>query len=66
MRQIVNQMKEFIHSLRENNFNRNILITVSLGAIGISIAANYYLHIVKNKKKRVNKSRQLIEMVNRL
>ncbi len=49
------------------NVNRNlnkIIITVSIGAIGISIAVNYYFRLLSIRKKRIlNKSQHLIEMV---
>ncbi len=53
--------------LNSINVNRNlnkIIITVSIGAIGISIAANYYFRLLSIRKKRIlNKSQHLIEMV---
>ena len=46
--------------------NRNIskiIITVSISAIGISIAANYYFRLLSLRKRILNKSQHLIEMV---
>lgn len=62
IRQIVNQISYF---LSQSNVNRRVLFTVSIGAIGISIAAKYYYyHLMSLRKKRnLNKSFELIEMV---
>lgn len=65
--QLINSAKNIFQSLGNNQQNRKILITVSISAIGITIAAKYYLHLVYNRKRILNKTKQqpFIQMVNK-
>ena len=65
LHQLFDHTKSFFQSLRLKPFiNKRVVFTVSIGAIGISIAANYYFHLLSVRKKRIlNKSHQLIQMI---
>lgn len=57
------QMRHIYKAISANRVNK-IVFTVSIGAIGVSLAANYYFRILSLKNKRIlNKNSQLIEMV---
>ena len=66
---LLEQAKSFIKSIRLNSLDKRLIFTVSLGAIGASIAANYYFHFFSlrnkknNKRKLLNKTQELIQMV---
>ena len=54
---------KLLNAINRNRLNK-IILTVSIGAIGLSIAANYYFRLLSIRKKRIlNRSQQLIETV---
>ena len=64
MREWMNQIRSFFQTL-SNNQLKKIIVTVSISAIGASIAANYYFHILssKNKKRILTTSRHIMQTV---
>lgn len=64
MREWLPQFKIFFQTVTSNRLKK-IAITVSISAIGVSIAANYFFYVLslKNKKKILSKTRQLIQTI---
>lgn len=64
-------MREYLHQLRSvfqnmtNSQVRKLVITVSISAVGLSIAVNYFFHVLslKNKRKVLSKTRHIIQTI---
>lgn len=60
------QFKAFLHSLT-NNQVKQVAITVGMGAVGITIAANYFFKFIsKRRKKILSQKRQIIQTIPQL
>jgi hypothetical protein len=64
MREYLYQFRSFFQNIT-NTQVKKIVITVSISAIGLSIAANYFFHVLslKNKRKVLSKTRHIIQTV---
>jgi hypothetical protein len=59
----VHNIKAYMHSMLNLDRANKIAITVSIGAIGISIAAYFHVLSLRKRKRILGKSQGLINMV---
>ena len=62
-RELLEQMRHLYKTINATNRFNKIVFTVSIGAIGVSIAVNYYIRLLSIKKKRIMNKSTLYEMV---
>lgn len=62
-RELLDQIRHLYKTINTTNRLNKIVFTVSIGAIGISIAVNYYIRLLSIRKKRIMNKSTLYEMV---